>query len=276
MFIDQRFDAEHFTQQRGGQHLFWRAAGDDASVVDHVQPIAEGRGQVEVVDARQGADLQALDQLQQFELIAWIEVVGRFVEDQQLRLLSQGAGEYDALFFAARQRGEGVIFEAFEAHRFQCLFSNSTVFQRIAIKQAFVWCAAHGDHFLDGQAEGIGELLQYHRNALRTPARRLLPDVVMGQMHLTGFRFAEPVGTAQQAGLAAAVGPDQADELTGRHVQAGLTQLELVMTVAMAQRCPGEMSEVQRGHCMLVRRVFAAGRHCKVNRAAIGISLSSG
>ena len=171
MFIDQRFDAEHLAQQGGGQHFLWRAAGDDASVVDHVQPIAERRGQVEVVDARQGADLQALDQLQQLELIAWIEVVGRFVEDQQLRLLSQGAGENDALFFAARQRGEGVIFEAFEAHRSQCLFGDSAIFQRVAIEQAFVRCSAHGDHFLDGQAEGIGELLQHHRNALRAPAR---------------------------------------------------------------------------------------------------------
>lgn len=141
-----------------------------------------------------------------------------------------------------------MIFEAFEAYRLQGLFGDSAIFQGIAIEQTFVRCAAHGDHFVDGQAEGIGELLQHHGNALCTPARRLLPDIVMGQMHLAGFRFAEPIGTAQQAGLAAAVGPDQTDELAGCHMQTGLTQLELVMTVAMAQWCPGEVGEVQRGH----------------------------
>jgi hypothetical protein len=245
VFIDQRFDAEHLTQQRGGQHFFWRADGNDASVVDHVQPIAECSGQVEVVDARQGADLQALDQLQQFELIAWIKVVGRLIEDQQLGLLRQGAGENNALFFAARQRRKSVIFEAFEAHRLQCLPGDAPVFQGIAIEQAFVRGATHGDHLFDRQAEGIGKLLQHHGNALCAPARRLLPDVVMGEMNLAGFRFAEAVGATQQAGLATAVRPDQADKLPGRHVQAGVTQLELVMTVAMPQWGPGEVGEVE-------------------------------
>lgn len=65
------------------------------------------------------------------------------------------------------------------------------------------------------------------------------------EFDLTGFRLTEAVGAAQQAGLAAAVGPDQPDELTGGHLQRGVTQLELVMTVAVAQRCPGEIGEGQ-------------------------------
>ncbi|MNR19916.1 hypothetical protein D3C85_1367330 [compost metagenome] len=72
----------------------------------------------------------------------------------------------------------------------------------------------------------------------------------MGQLNLTGLRFRETVGATQQAGLAAAVGPDQADEFPGTHVQTGLSQLELVMAVAMAQGCPGQSGEVQRGHAI--------------------------
>ncbi|MDT4879755.1 hypothetical protein FQZ97_1154590 [compost metagenome] len=62
------------------------------------------------------------------------------------------------------------------------------------------------------------------------------------------FRPAEAIGAAQQAGLAAAVGPDQPDKLPGRHLQRHVTQLELVMTMAMAQGRPGEVGEGQGGH----------------------------
>ena len=99
MFIDQCFDAEHIAQQRSAQDFFRYAAGDDTATVDHVQPVTKSRRQIEVVDARQGADVQALDQLQKLKLITRVEVVGRFVEDQQLWLLGQGAGEDDPLFF---------------------------------------------------------------------------------------------------------------------------------------------------------------------------------
>ena len=72
--VDQRFNAKHFAQQFGGQHFMGRAAGDEAAGVDHVQAITERGGQVQVVDAGQGADAQALDQPQQLKLIARIEV----------------------------------------------------------------------------------------------------------------------------------------------------------------------------------------------------------
>ncbi|MNG31469.1 hypothetical protein D3C84_1172820 [compost metagenome] len=53
------------------------------------------------MDARQGTDPQAPYLLQQLQLIARIEVVGRLVEDQQLRLLNQRAGEDYPLLFTA-------------------------------------------------------------------------------------------------------------------------------------------------------------------------------
>ena len=111
-----------------------------------------------------------LTSLQQLKLIARVEVIGRLVEDQHLRLLSQGAGEDHPLFFTAGEGGEGVVFEAFEADGFQCLSREVSVFQGVAVEQTFVRCAAHGDHFVDGQAEGVGEFLQHHGDALRAPA----------------------------------------------------------------------------------------------------------
>ena len=65
---------------------------------------------------------------------------------------------------------------------------------------------------------------------------------------LARLGLAEAISATQQAGFAAAVGPDQPHELACGHVQIGITQLELVMTVAVAQRGPGKLSEGEAGH----------------------------
>lgn len=98
MFVHQRVNAEHLTQQCAGQDVLGRAAGDDPSVFDHIQAIAERGGQVQVVNAGEGADTQAFDQLQQLQLITRVEVIGRFIKNQQLRLLGQCPGEDYPLF----------------------------------------------------------------------------------------------------------------------------------------------------------------------------------
>ena len=115
VIVDQGRYAKDIAQQFDGQHFARGAAGDDLAVVDHVQPVAKRGGQVEVMNAGQGADLQALDQLQQLQLIARVEVIGRLVEDQQFGLLGQGPGEDHTLFFTPREGGEGVVFKAVEA-----------------------------------------------------------------------------------------------------------------------------------------------------------------
>ena len=163
-------------------------------------------------------------------------------------MLGQGAGQNHALFFTAGQGGEGVVFKAVQAHRFEGVFRQLAVGLGVAVEQAFVRGAAHRDHFVDGQAKSIGEFLQHHGDALCAPAGRLLPQVVLFEMHAAGFRLAEAIGAAQQAGFAAAVRPDQPHELPCGHVQAGITQVELVMAMAVAQRRPGELSEGETGH----------------------------
>jgi hypothetical protein len=118
----------------------------------------------------------------------------------------------------------------------------------VAIEQALVGRTAHGDHFIHAQAEGIGELLQHHGDALRAPFGALLPHVLMLQQYVALVRFAETVSAAQQAGLAAAIGAYQPHEFTGGDVQAGVTQVELVMTAAVVPWGPGEVGEAQCGH----------------------------
>ncbi len=109
MGIDQRLQAEHLLQQLGGQHFGRRADGHQTALVEHAEAVAEGRRQVEVVEAGQRRQAQCLDLAQQFELVARVEVVGRLVEDQHLRLLHQGTGEQSALLLATREAGEGLL-----------------------------------------------------------------------------------------------------------------------------------------------------------------------
>ena len=81
MTVDQRLHAIHLGQQRFSQHLSRGAAGHHAAVVEHIQAVAEGSCQVEVVEAGQGRQAEGLDQPQQLQLIARVEVVGRLVEN---------------------------------------------------------------------------------------------------------------------------------------------------------------------------------------------------
>ncbi|MCY1441959.1 hypothetical protein D9M71_583000 [compost metagenome] len=200
------------------------------------------------MDARQGTDTQAPHLLQQLQLITRIEVVGRLVEDQQLRLLNQRAGEDYPLLFTARQAGKTVVVETLQTDRLQCGFDQTAVFVVVAVEQALVRRATHGDDFLDVEAEGIRELLQDHSDTLGAPARRLPPQVVLIQTHLATLGLVEAIGTTQQAGLATAIRPDQADELSRPDLQIDRAQLELVMTMAVAQGRPVQVADTQGTH----------------------------
>ncbi len=219
MAVDQGADAEHPPQQVGVEHLGRRALGDDAAAVEHVEAVAEGRRQVEVVEARQGAQAEAAQQAQKLQLVARVEVVGRFVEDQQARLLNQRASQQGALLLATGEAGEGARGTPFETDLEQRLADPLAVVRAVAVEQALVRRAAHGDHVLDGKAEVLGELLQHHRDTPGGPARRLAPEVVAVEHHPAALRSRIAEGAAQQAGLAAAVGADQADETAGRDFQ---------------------------------------------------------
>ncbi len=69
------------------------------------------------------------------------------------------------------------------------------------------------------QAEVLRKFLQHHGHALRTPARRALPQRLAVQFDLATARPLEAIGAAQQAGLAAAVGADQPQQLAIADVQ---------------------------------------------------------
>ena len=68
MGIDQRPHAEHLLQQLGGEHVCGRTDGHQTAVIQHAETVAEGCGQVEVMEAGQCGQAQRLDLAEQFEL----------------------------------------------------------------------------------------------------------------------------------------------------------------------------------------------------------------
>ncbi|MNL51248.1 hypothetical protein D3C87_1743310 [compost metagenome] len=71
--------------------------------------IAEAGSKIEIVQRQHDGHAScglALQQRQQLQLCANIEMAGGFIEQQQARLLGQRAGEVHALLFAARERIE--------------------------------------------------------------------------------------------------------------------------------------------------------------------------
>ncbi|WP_338118599.1 MULTISPECIES: hypothetical protein [Paracoccus] len=93
--------AEHICQQVGGQDLIRGALGDDAPALQHQQPVAELRGVVQVVQRHDAGQAKPRDQVQQLQLMLDVQVVGGFVQEQFPGFLGQGAGDLDALAFAA-------------------------------------------------------------------------------------------------------------------------------------------------------------------------------
>src|SRR5690606_40217214 len=91
-------------QQLGGEHFNGRTAGDNGSFPDDIQTVTEGSRQVQVMEAGQGTQAEAAQVLQQLELVPRVEVVGRFVKNQQPRLLHQRTGQQHPLLLTTDRK----------------------------------------------------------------------------------------------------------------------------------------------------------------------------
>src|SRR5260221_7431831 len=87
-----------------------------APAVDEADAVAPARRNVDVVERRDDGDTKRRRDVQQFELMTDIEMIGWLVEDQERRVLRKRPGEQDPLSFAARQCREWLISESGQSH----------------------------------------------------------------------------------------------------------------------------------------------------------------
>ena len=81
------------------------ASGDDLAVGEQVDGVAEQGGQVEVVQGGEDRDVKPGHEFEDLDLIADIEMVGGFVENEVVGALGEGAGDEHPLLLAP---GEGI------------------------------------------------------------------------------------------------------------------------------------------------------------------------
>ncbi len=150
------------------------------------------------------------------DLIAKIEVRGRLIEDQDGRLLDQGAGQQRQLPFAAADFGARTMAQMGDGQGLQRLFAQLHVMAGRGPEKAEMGGPAHGDHIDDAKGKSrhmsLRHIADHGREFLLGHDRTSCP-----------IRKNPPFAYGQQAqqrleqrGLADAVRPQKAKEFARR------------------------------------------------------------
>ena len=197
-----------------GEDLVRGSGTHHRAVDEHEDTVAVLRGQVQIVQCRYHRDAQPFCRTEHAVLMLHVEMVGRFVEHEHLWLLGQSTGDQDALLLAAGQRGEqsraqipgiGLV------HR----LPDGLVFGgTVAGDDPAVWQSPGGDHLARCEVEMQGVVLGQRGHLTGILAHADGTNVALTHHDMTVGRLQRPIQTAQRRGFAAAVGPDDPDELT--------------------------------------------------------------
>ena len=115
-------------------NLFGRPRREEGAPSDRRQKIRVAGGKIDVMEYHHDRDseraVEMSDQFEYFDLITHVEVGGRLVEDQDLRLLRDRHGDPRALSFPAREGGENPLSEMGETRHRERAVDDLTVFFR--------------------------------------------------------------------------------------------------------------------------------------------------
>ena len=91
--------AEHGLKHLRYQDRFHRPGRLDATILQDNNVIAILRCQIHIMDRHESGHTHATNEIEDFELVSDIQVVGGLVEDQDTGLLNKGARDQRPLFF---------------------------------------------------------------------------------------------------------------------------------------------------------------------------------
>ncbi|CAM5476651.1 hypothetical protein SHIRM173S_02348 [Streptomyces hirsutus] len=207
-------DAVDLGQAFRGQDFFGRALGDDVPFGEQHDPVGNGRRLVEVVQDDADGDAvvvrQIADQVEEFDLVAQVEVGGGFVEEEDSGLLGQAAGQPDALELSAGEVFGAAVGELGDARHGEGAVDRGSPAGVGAAPAAPVGVAAELDDVAHAQTAGRGPSLQQQGHTAGELARAEGQAVGVGVDRERGpAGRLEPRDGAQQGRLAAAVGTDQ-------------------------------------------------------------------
>ena len=97
-------------------------------VGEHHDPVEPAHGQVEVVDRGEDGATGGAHGLQQMQLVMYVEMVGGFVEQQQVGALRQALGEHGATPFAAGEVSAAPVGQVRQSHHLQAFGDDAFLF----------------------------------------------------------------------------------------------------------------------------------------------------
>ena len=201
----------------------------DLAVVDEDDAVGHLTGEAHFVGDHQHGDAGVGQLLHQFQNLAHhfgVEGAGGLVEQDHVRVHGKGTGNGNALLLAAGKAlgvGVGLVGQAYAGQQFVGLVGNGLLI--LELEQG----GGQLKVFLHSQVWEQVEVLEHH-------AHLLAHSVDVGFVHLSALELhgaaggdLQPVQAAQEGGLAAAGGADQADHVaavdvdinTLQHVQGG-------------------------------------------------------
>src|SRR5947207_3948137 len=182
-----RIDVVQLSNRLAGEHVSRCPRREDAAAAHHDELLTHRRREIQVMCREHHRHLplaiQTGQQRGDFELISEVERCGRFVEQQDLGRLREGAGDDDALFLAAAQRHVAAIAQMCCACRLERLSRDVEVSGPFELKRAEVRMAPHQHHLHHGVIEGGMRLLRHDRDVARQLAARHRPERAVAKPH---------------------------------------------------------------------------------------------
>jgi hypothetical protein len=202
-----------------GQDLGGRSGGEHPAILEQHEPIAVLGGEIQVVQHRDHAGTlgrQLAHAIEELDLVAQIEEARRLVEQQDRRLLGEGAREDDSLALARRQLVDRSRGEVQRAAALERLARDRQVPRRLEGEPGQVRMSPHEDDLESAEREVEARLLRHDRDATGDRLARQGAQVVAEDRDAAGIPTDHPRESAHQGALAGAVRPQEPDDARRR------------------------------------------------------------
>jgi hypothetical protein len=211
------------------------AVGHDAALVEKDGSRAELDGQFEVVSGDEFGAGQGLEEVFEFAAAARVESAGGFVQDEQVGLTGEQAGQAGAAFFTVAEVVGGAVGEVGHGDGGEGLFDAVPDFGFGQVELL----GAEGDVLGDGGAEElVVRILEEQSDVLSDPWEVFRADVPAEDADLAvgpAVFGQDPVDVEEEGGFAGAVGAEQADAFARLNAQADTAEGFGAVVVAVVE-----------------------------------------
>ena len=160
---------------------------------------------------------QLLQDRQELDLVADVQIGGGLVHHQDLRFLADSPGQHYQLALPVTHSGDLPVPKFSHSHQLHGLQDLVPVFLRQDPEMAGIRITPHGSHVETGHQLRPGTLRQDHRHPLRSFLRLHAGEILFTQKYGSPERFQLPGNRLQKSRLPGTVGSHKSGDLSGTH-----------------------------------------------------------